>query len=668
LHRACGRHGLGCTMGQTCSQTCTYSRYGLQPTDSRGAAPQRSAAPTRGREGEHEEPVLAFHLSSFQTSVVCSSSAQPPAAAAAAGSEPDRGPRAGWRSSYALGPMLGDGVSAKVYLAEALPPGHSGGPPGGVRGPELDPAALWGSCSGLSMPQCLRERGRRVAIKRFHRVGSKTFQKELDALNHVGVHPHILRLVESYQGFDGEDVLILEYCDGSTMYDLYAREHGNGGLPEKLIVRLIRQLLLALEHLAECGVEHQDVKPENMMLHDVSVSNCHGELKIGDFGWASMAPPPGSSARSRLPTTGAGSLWYAPPELNPPIKGSTVGTELPVDSRGCAIVGRSDMWSVGVVLYLLLIGHNPFNVALNQKQHDAVDHEVIRLAALGEFNRSAVKWQSLDMDARNFIGMLLRVKPIARPSATEALQHPFLMKRIAQGCGKSSVSVRSNVAAWADREADWKRLDGFQRLSWLAVARAVAEPELDRSTIDAAMDGMTSGEVLQGFQDATYLGQLARELAMTPIFQWLQDRGAWASVLRVAFAYLDVDADGLLSPADLAAHVARPGPPPAGAVLGKDHSEGFLTAANTLAWALSRKWVARWAEAQVVAPEAARRGAVGLPLSSFREALLCSRGVDEAVPGGLEASGRGPADYGRGGGHEEEINWTDMGGHTGPGA
>jgi serine/threonine protein kinase len=247
--------------------------------------------------------------------------------------------RGGWRSMYALGPMLGDGVSAKVYEAEALSPSSH------VAIEGLG-AVVWGNCGGK--PPCLTERGRRVAIKRFHRPGSRTFKKELHALLRVGVHPHILRLLESYEGCDGEDVLVLEYCDGSTVYDLYAREHPNGGLSERMIARLVRQLLLALEHLAGCGIEHQDVKPENMMLHDVSLANNTAELKLGDFGWAMVVPTTSGGPIYKPPATGAGSLWYAPPELNPPVKGIPHDTTPVLDDAGNPVRGRSDMWSVGV--------------------------------------------------------------------------------------------------------------------------------------------------------------------------------------------------------------------------------------------------------------------------------------------------------------------------------
>jgi len=654
-------------MGQTCSHSCGYGPSPSTGGDAGdGCAPRPAAVPYRGSAAKEDDAAVQLHSGAFSVSMAQHGDRTPRSTA-----------RAGWRACYSLGQMLGDGISAKVYEAEALP--ASGFDASASR--PLGDAGFLSTCGSVGLPHCVRERGRRVALKRFHRVGSRTFQKELLALRRVGVHPHVLRLLESYQGFDGEDVLVLEYCDGSTLYDLYAREHPNGGLPERLVARLMRQLLLALEHINACGVEHQDVKPENMMLYDVSVATQRGELKLGDFGWAALAPPTraGGAGGSEVPANGAGSLWYAPPELNPPVEGITPESSSSMDAPDLPVRGRSDMWSVGVVLYLLLVGHNPFNRALKQPNAEAVDAEVMRLSALGQFNRRAEKWLHLHVDARDLISVLLRVKPSARPAASEALQHPFLTRRAPKSYEdyEGSVFFHGTVSAWSDREAAWARLDGLQRLAWVAVARAVAEPELEGSVVAGALEGMQNSGRPSDPREGSYLWQLARELATTPVFHWLRDRGAWQDVVRLAFCYLDVDGDNMLGPQDLATHVARQGAGEdavcnegayAGAGAGGVPSGGAMQSA--------RKWIIRWQEPNAL-PTTTAQGQPGLSVMSIREALLLSHQTDDAVFGAFDAplSSRGghhftneaaPSSrckdaYQMPVGHdEEEISWKDM--------
>lgn len=348
------------------------------------------------------------------------------------------------------------------------------------------------------------------------------------------------------------------------------------------------------------------------------------------------------------------------------------------------------MWSVGVVLYLLLVGHNPFNRALKQPNPEAVDQEVMRLTALGQFNRRAERWLHLHVDARDLISVLLRVKPCARPAATEALQHPFLTRRVAKAYEEyeGSVFFHGTVSAWADREAAWARLDGLQRLSWVAVARAVGEPELEGPVVVGAMEGVQNSEqAAVPTREASYLWQLARELATTPVFHWMKERGAWADVVRLAFCYLDLDGDGVLSAQDLAGHMLRTRSGEEGVV---QETVG-VGSAGAAAQAAASRWVQRWQDpvatvntAAAVVPDhptqQPRPAAVGgLTPASLREALLASHHRDDAVFSAFDA---GPSssrsahhalvqDIGQAGGakdaypvpmghDEEEISWKDM--------
>eukprot|EP00929_Paragymnodinium_shiwhaense_P096668 TRINITY_DN5834_c0_g2_i1.p1 TRINITY_DN5834_c0_g2~~TRINITY_DN5834_c0_g2_i1.p1 ORF type:complete len:815 (+),score=191.17 TRINITY_DN5834_c0_g2_i1:116-2560(+) len=602
-----------------------------------------------------------------------------------------------WRRWYRPTRELGRGISAAVYEAETIAPvellaagagyqssssssaasprvrfavGEDGfahklsGCPGAAQqllvrdaaGFMRQPAAICGrqACSTAShaaaslLPSaafpCLPgSQPRRVALKRFKKVKSRSFHNEVAALLKIGAHPHVLRLLESYEDCEGEDVLVLEYCDGGSLFDTYAQAHQRRDkLPELLVARLLRQLLTALEHIHACGVEHQDIKPENMLLHNFSLQEQRAELKLADFGWAVPMPEGERRSAESLPTDGAGSLWYAPPELNPAPPGSSRPTY--------GIRGRADVWSVGIVAYLLLIGHNPFHMATLQASNaKETEGEVLTLVSRGIYDTSCHGWQRLAQDARAFIAGMLRVAPESRISITEALKHPYLARKLARCPEMLPVEP---VWRWSDRDNMWSQFDGLQQLAWLAVARAVSESELHKESVNSAfraMQAYASNSRRAGARpadnaDVAYAWQLARELSSTPVGTWLQQRGAWAEVARTAFSYLDIDGDGMLSPQDIVVHIAA-APLPGDAMSGSSSDS----------WAAAHFWVRRWGqdckEADGVASSLPGSGsssadkyhsAAGLSMQGFLRLLTAGAAVLKAEDMIAEESSVGP--------------------------
>jgi len=514
-----------------------------------------------------------------------------------------------WRSWYVLGRELGHGISATVYEADAFAAvadfdgsgrALGGSPVGGggllCGGAGFRPMSV---CGAALAPSCLPKYRRRVALKRFKKLHSRSFQTELRALSKVGVHPNVVRLLESYEDCGGEDVLVLEFCDGATVFELFAStRRRRKTLPEALITRCIRQLLLALEHLIACGVDHQDIKPENMMLYNLSVDEQRAELKLGDFGWARTRPGKPDPTFA----DGAGSLWYAPPELNPPMK---VREDYPP-------LGASDMWSVGVVAYLLLVGHNPFHKAQSQRSSKAIESEVLRLVDKGCYDTSSSGWLQLSAEARDFIALMLQTDPVKRSTPSDALRHPYLVKQTGHAAHAGSPQA---AWRWLDREELWQQLDGLQRLGWVAVARAVGEPELRHEAVENAAKAVktASAKCSHGHSHQVYLWQLARELATSPAITWLENQASFTEVLRLAFRYLDLDNDGVLTPKDLVAHL-----------IVEDPSQ--LADMQSDAWSLSSLLVARWSHS-----ERSSRQGLGLTPMDFRSALMAAHRNGSAI-------------------------------------
>lgn len=142
-------------------------------------------------------------------------------------------------------------------------------------------------------------------------------------------HPNIVK-VHEYGEADGLAYIAMDFIEGASLRDLNARQ-GRWPLPQAF--HLIYQLLDALEHLHKRGIVHRDIKPSNLMV------DARNHLTITDFGIARVE----NSTLTQVGTV-LGTPWYMSPEQI---------TEMPVD-------GRSDLFSVGILLYEMLTGLNPF--------------------------------------------------------------------------------------------------------------------------------------------------------------------------------------------------------------------------------------------------------------------------------------------------------------------
>ncbi|KAK3871647.1 hypothetical protein Pcinc_023206 [Petrolisthes cinctipes] len=147
-------------------------------------------------------------------------------------------------------------------------------------------------------------------------------------------HPHVVRL---YEVIDTQTklYLVLEWADGGDMYD-YIMKHENG-LDEGAACKYFRQIVHAISFCHKLHVVHRDLKPENVVFFEKL-----GVVKLTDFGFSNKFCP------GQKLETSCGSLAYSAPEI------------LLGDSYDAPAV---DIWSLGVILYMLVCGHAPFQEA-----------------------------------------------------------------------------------------------------------------------------------------------------------------------------------------------------------------------------------------------------------------------------------------------------------------
>lgn len=155
--------------------------------------------------------------------------------------------------------------------------------------------------------------------------------KEISILSTIH-HPNIVRLFQAIQTND-RIYLVLEYCGGG---DLAAYIHRYGRVSESIARHFMRQLASGLQVLQEKNLIHRDLKPQNLLLATTSATPL---MKIGDFGFARSLTP------LQLADTLCGSPYYMAPEIF-------------MDQKYDA---KADLWSVGAILYQLVVGRPPFD-------------------------------------------------------------------------------------------------------------------------------------------------------------------------------------------------------------------------------------------------------------------------------------------------------------------
>lgn len=219
--------------------------------------------------------------------------------------------------------------------------------------------------------------------------GNKNFLREIFVLRKLD-HPNILKIFEYFVN-EKYYYFIMEYVSGGELYQqIYEMQYYD----ESTAANIMKQIFSSVCYLHQMNIVHRDLKPENMM---VTSKKDEIEIKLIDFGTANYVKK-GKKLKTRI-----GSPYYIAPEV---LKGSY--------GKEC------DLWSCGVILYILLVGYPPFDGKNNNEILDKVEKGIYRI--------SGEDWENVTEDAKDLIRELLQKKPNKRISAAEALKHPWIVK------------------------------------------------------------------------------------------------------------------------------------------------------------------------------------------------------------------------------------------------
>lgn len=208
-------------------------------------------------------------------------------------------------------------------------------------------------------------------------------------------HPNIAKCFETFEAKNFM-YLVLEHCSGGDLYDKLSR---SGVMTEFNASVIMRAVLMALNYLNHEGFMHRDLKPENILFKDDRQDKFLSAVRLVDFGYACDLPAHGESLALRV-----GSPYYMAPEV---LEGSY--------DKAC------DLWSVGVITYMLLCGYPPFE--------GLTDADIIAQVRTGHYKFHREAWEPVSPSAKHFVRHLLDPDPATRFSVVKALRHPWVRNR-----------------------------------------------------------------------------------------------------------------------------------------------------------------------------------------------------------------------------------------------
>lgn len=355
-------------------------------------------------------------------------------------------------------------------------------------------------------------------------------KNEVDVMYHLAGHPNVVCLEHVYE--DRDDVcLVMELMRGGELFDAIAKK---GKYTEKDAAALIRNIVNVVAKCHAESVIHRDIKPENFLLTD---NTPDAKLKAADFGLSTFFK------EAQRCTDHVGSLYYMAPEV------------LRRDYSK-----EADIWSCGVILYILLSGSIPFGAgATSEKEaYEAIRSELLDL--------QSDPWDKISEPAKDCIRRMLKRDPKHRAKAADILNNEWLREN---GCA-SDVAIEVGVVT------RMKNFNQGNKLKKAATQMIVSKLPLHEINglreIFTAIDTRKTGRItLKEFADAlkqqgtklseAELRKMWKEVDMDGDGTILYEEFLAATInqsklqredrMKAAFMRFDIDGDGFIGPEEL---------------------------------------------------------------------------------------------------------------------
>lgn len=330
----------------------------------------------------------------------------------------------------------------------------------------------------------------------------ESLRAEIEVMRRL-THPNIIELHDVFESVN-HLYLVMECCQGGELFD---RIKEQGSYSEKDASIVLRQICEGIAYMHENKIAHCDLKPDNFLFLNTEKNS---PVKIIDFGMSKFVQ------KRKYFQVICGTPYYVAPEV---IQGRY--------SEHC------DMWSIGVVMFVMLFGYPPF-YADQEKYGAKTDDRIFRLIQAGfqpvtkqGYGAHFPAAIPCSESAKDLISKLLVLDPARRWSAREALDHPWL-----SGVTASSQPILANVLS---NLRNFQATQKFKQAVLTMMSSVLTESEIDQlkhtfHSIDENRDGtITQAELRKALQTTGLL------------------TSANAESIQQLIALADVDGDGKLS-------------------------------------------------------------------------------------------------------------------------
>jgi calcium-dependent protein kinase len=284
-------------------------------------------------------------------------------------------------------------------------------------------------------------------------------RREIHIMHHLAGHASVVTIKGAY-----EDPLyvhiVMELCEGGELFD---RIVDRGYFSERKAAEIARVIVGVVEACHSLGVMHRDLKPENFLLLKSSGGDGDGdggeaELKAIDFGLSVFFKP------GQIFTDVVGSPYYVAPEVL------------------CKHYGpEADVWTAGVIIYILLSGVPPFWAETQQGIFDAV--------LRGAIDFDSEPWPAISDSAKDLIRRMLRSPPSDRLTAHQVLCHPWI-------CENGVAPDRPLDPAVLSRLKHFSAMNRLKKMALRVIAQSLSDEELaGLKEMFKAMDTDASGAI-----------------------------------------------------------------------------------------------------------------------------------------------------------------------------